>query len=82
MAQIARWRNECSPYAILRLQRRSPLAIDSYYGRVFDFPLEENLGIYGITGTMPDLPWTRGTADCLRRRIARSPATRSKNLAD
>ena len=80
---IARWRNECSPYAILRSSaRRSPLTIDSYNGRVFDFPLEENVGVYGITGAMPDLPWTRGLADCLRSPYRKVPCYAVENLAD
>jgi FRG domain len=80
---IARWRNECSPYAILRSRsRRTPLAIDSYYGRVFDFPLEENLGIYGITGAMPDLPWALGLAHVLRSPYRKVPCYAAGSLAD
>ncbi len=54
---VARWRNECSPYAIMRSRQSGPrLVIDTYYGRAFDFPLHENYGVYGITEALPDAP--------------------------
>jgi hypothetical protein len=72
---IARWRNECSPYSILRSQIKGPsLTVDTYYGRVFDFPLEENFGIYGITKAIPNTPGTQGEKYYLRTPYRKIPA--------
>jgi len=80
---ISRWRNECSPYALFGSQHRSSsLVIDTYYGRVFDFSLEENLGVYGVTEAMPDRPWARGLTTYLRSPYRKVPCYTAKDLGE
>ena len=80
---VSRWRDECSPYAVFRSQNRNPgLAIDTYYGRVFDFPLEENLGIYGITQAMPDRARGKGMGGYLRSPYRKVPCYQANDLGE
>ncbi|HEU4885041.1 MAG TPA: FRG domain-containing protein [Longimicrobium sp.] len=64
---VARWRNEHSPYSVMGARSTAPaLAIDTFYGRVFDVAPKENLGLYGITAAMPDAPGPAATRGFLR----------------
>ena len=70
---VSRWRDEHSPYSIMRSRGAVDWAVDSYYGRVYDFPLEGSYGVYGITEAMPTAPWARTADGFLRTPFRKVP---------